>query len=118
MRMPLLDRLGSGQLGQSGRAAGEMVVSLELQAAMRGAAIEELETHGVEHGKESRVGLLRQGIAQGHGAKGGQVLEEAVRQRLGAIVLGLVAVGGRCGRVTATGVGRYRIVIFTLARTL
>ena len=86
--MARLDRLGRGAVGQPRRLGAEArALGRDLQAGVRGVAVEGAEAERVQHRREGDVRIVRQRVAQRQRAMGGQLGHEPIRQRLEAVVL-------------------------------
>ena len=88
LRVPRVDRLGGGGLRQTRRLSAEArMLRRDLQAGVRGVAVEGVEAEGVQHRLESDVRIVRQRIPQGQGAMGGQLGHQPIRERTDGFVL-------------------------------
>ena len=86
--MPRLDGLGRGGIGETGRLGAEHeTLGLDVDAAVEGVGIEELEGERVQRRHEGDVRVAGHGVAQGERAVRGELGHEPIRQRADALVL-------------------------------
>ena len=90
------DLLRPGRLGQSIDLAEAAALQADLQARVRREAIEDLQHEGMECRDEGDVDVTGERVAHRQRPLRGQVEDEAIGQRLDAVVLGLVI--GSTGR--------------------
>ena len=91
--MTRLDGLGRSAVLEARSLHGwRAAFGADLQTAFRGVTPEDLQHQGVQRGDEGDIGIVRQRITQCERAVCGQFHDQALRERLEALVVGLALV--------------------------